>query len=110
MKTRLRHVLVIATLVMGGMVATQGAALAAPGDPFLCPIVGDGVLNADAHNNDNGVSAITPAPGTSLLPGNNQAGANANSNAYNELPPSDPNAGPGGNSGFSAIWPEGAPA
>ena len=97
------------------MVATQGAALADPPAPavgtngeFLCPIVGDGVLNADSHNGDNGVSTIAPAPGVSLLPGGNQAGTNANSNALNDLPPNDPNAGPGGgNSGFGAIWPTG---
>jgi hypothetical protein len=45
---------------------------------FLCPVVGDGVLNADSRNGDNGVSTITPPVGTSFLPGNNQAGANAN--------------------------------
>jgi len=115
MKKRVRHVLVIATLVVGGMVATQGAALAVPPAPavgtngeFLCPIVGDGVLNADSHNGDNGVSTIAPAPGVSLLPGGNQAGTNANSNALNDLPPGDADAGPGGgNSGFGAIWPTG---
>lgn len=72
---------------------------------FLCPVVGDGVLNADSHNGGNGVSAITPPVGTSLLPGNNQAGVNANSNAYNTLGPGDPNAGPGHNPDFSPIWP-----
>ena len=27
---------------------------------ILCPIVGDGVMNADNKNGDNGVEAITP--------------------------------------------------
>lgn len=78
---------------------------AAQAEPFLCPVVGDGVLNADSRNGSNGVSTITPAVGTSLLPGQNQAGANANPNAFNTLNPSDPAAGPGGNPDFSPIWP-----
>lgn len=69
---------------------------------FLCPVVGDGVLVADSHG---GVSSISPPVGTSLLPGNNQAGANANSNAYNTDGPGNPNAGPGHNPDFSPIWP-----
>jgi len=72
---------------------------------FLCPVVGDGVLNADAHNGDNGVSAITPPVGTSFLPGKNKAGENANPNAHNTLNPSNPSAGPGHNPDFSPIWP-----
>lgn len=75
--------------------------------PFLCPVVGDGVKNADTNNGDNGVSVISPPVGTSLLPANdeNQAGANANSNAHNTQNPSNPDAGPGGNPDFSPIWP-----
>ena len=67
--------------------------------------MGDGVINADAHNGDNGVEAINPPAGTSLLPGNNQAGANANPNAHNTQGPGSPDAGPGGNPDFSPIWP-----
>lgn len=118
MRRRMRHVLVIATLVVGGMVATQGAALAAPPDgpgtgpngEFLCPAVGDGVENADSHNGDNGVALINDgnpiASGDySFLPGNNQAGANANSKALNtEGPGTSPGPG-GGNSNWSPIWP-----
>ncbi len=109
MKKRLRHVLVIATLVVGGMVATQGTALAA--DPFLCPVVGDGVANADANNGDNGVALINggaPLPGSdafSFVPGNNQAGTNSNPLAHNTLGPGA-SPGPGdGNSDWSPIWP-----
>ena len=115
MSRHLRRILVVVVLAVGAVVATQAAALAAPPDTgvgdngeFLCPIVGDGVTHAASVNNDNGVSTIAPAPGVSLLPGGNQAGNNANSNALNDLPPNDPNAGPGdGNSGFGAIWPTG---
>lgn len=86
--------------VTGLALGTAGAAGAAP---FLCPIVGDGVLNADAHNGDNGVAAITPAAGTSLLPGNNQAGEHANANAYNAF--GGPTAGnTPGTPGFTPIW------
>jgi len=113
----LRRILVVVVLAVGAVVATQAAALAAPpltgegpNGEFLCPIVGDGVTHAKSVNNDNGVSTIGPAPGVSLLPGGNQAGNHANSNALNDLPPNDPNAGPGGgNSGFTAIWPSNPP-
>jgi hypothetical protein len=51
------------------------------------------------------VKAINPPVGTSLLPGNNQAGENANDKAYNTDGPGNPNAGPGHNPNFSPIWP-----
>ena len=80
-----------------------GTAEAASAQPFLCPVVGDGVLNADANNGANGVQAIAPAAGTSLLPGKNQAGANANPEAYNEF--GGPEAGnTPGTPGFTPIW------
>ena len=106
MKRTSARLLLVSALVAGSAFATAGIAFA-DDEPtaFLCPIVGDGVINADAHNGDNGVSVILPPAGTSFLPGNNQAGANANPNAYNTLNPSDPDAGPGGNSDFSPIWP-----
>ena len=107
-----RRLSVLALLMMLAVVGMIGSASAAFADdaPFLCPIVGDGVANADSHNGNNGVSTIGPAPGVSLLPGGNQAGNHANSNALNDLPPNDPNAGPGGgNSGFTAIWPSNPP-
>ena len=96
-----------------GTSRTQSVALAAPPDgpatdgAFLCPAVGDGVANADSHNGDHGVSVIGPiASGWSFLPGNNQAGAHANDNAWNsEGPASSP--GPGNaNSDWSPIWPD----
>ena len=114
MSRHLRRILVVVVLAVGAVVATQAAALAAPppavgtNGEFLCPIVGDGVTNADSKNGDNGVSTIAPAPGVSLLPGGNQAGNHVPLNALNDRPPNDPLAGPGdGNSGFTAIWPTG---
>ena len=98
----MRRRLVVAG-VLGALVAGPGSAAQAA--PFLCPVVGGGVLNADARNGAQGVEAITPPVGTSLLPGKNQAGAHANANAHNAVGPSDPNAGPGGNPDFSPIWP-----
>ena len=97
--------LILALVVVAG--AVTGSAVASADDipPFLCPVVGDGVLNADAHNGDNGVSIITPPVGTSFLPGNNQAGANSNTSAHNASGPGNPDAGPGGNPDFSPIWP-----
>jgi hypothetical protein len=85
------------------LVALAGAGGANAAGPFLCPIVGAGVVNADSHNGDNGVQAISPAAGTSLLPGNNQAGVNANPNAYNAF--GGPTAGnTPGTAGFTPIW------
>lgn len=75
----------------------------ASAEPFLCPIVGDGVNNADARNGDHGVVAIGPPAGTSLLPGKNQAGANANANAYNANGGPDEGNTPGA-PGFTPIW------
>ena len=96
MRTRMAVVAAVAVVALG----TAGAASA---EPFLCPIVGDGVTNADSHNGDNGVVAISPPAGTSLLPGQNQAGANANANAYNEF--GGPTVGnTPGTPGFTPIW------
>ena len=96
------RVIAIAAAATGGVMLTPGVAAAAP---FLCPVVGDGVVNADAHNGDNGVEAIAPPVGTSLLPGNNRAGEHANPNAHNTQGPGSPTAGPGANPDFSPIWP-----
>ena len=98
-------ILMVLAVLTAGVIGTT--AVASANEPFLCPVVGDGVLNADSHNGDNGVSAISPPVGTSLLPGNNQAGANASPDAYNTSGPGDPDAGPGGNPDFSPIWPGG---
>jgi hypothetical protein len=105
----------ISVIVTVLLLVSASSALAA--DPFLCPVVGGeendnagketGVLNADANNGDNGVEAITPPVGTSLLPGDNQAGTNSNPNAHNSKGPGDPTAGPGHNPDFSPIWPGG---
>jgi len=100
---KLRIIVVLAVLVIG---AVAGPGIASADVAFLCPIVGDAVINADANNGDNGVAVITPPAGTSFLPGNNQAGANSNTNAHNTSGPGDPDAGPGGNPDFSPIWPE----
>ena len=97
--------LVIALVVIGG--ALGGSSVASASDAFLCPVVGDGVINADAHNGDNGVSTIHPPVGTSFIPGNNKAGENSNTNAHNSDGPGNPDAGPGGNPDFSPIWPAG---
>jgi hypothetical protein len=77
----------------------------ASAEPFLCPVVGDGVKNADSRNGDHGVEAIEPPVGTSFFPGNNQAGVNSNPKAHNTDGPGNPNAGPGHNPNFSPIWP-----
>lgn len=83
--------------------AALGVAGTASAAPFLCPIVGAGVTNADSHNGDNGVQAIYPPAGTSLSPGNNQAGPNANPNAWNAF--GGPTAGnTPGTAGFTPIW------
>lgn len=89
-------------LSVGIAAVTLATAGAAQAGPFLCPVVGAGTLN----NPDKGpTETIAPPVGYSLLPGNNQAGENANPNAFNTLGPGDPSAGPGGNPDFSPIWP-----
>jgi hypothetical protein len=115
MSRSMRRALFIVAMVVGSFAATQSIAMAAPPDGpvgpadgnFLCPAVGAGVEVADAHNGDNGVDPIGPiASGDqSFLPGNNQAGAHANSQALNtEGPGSSP--GPGdGNADWSPLWP-----
>ena len=86
------------TLVAGG----SGIASAdQTGDPnaFICPVVGEGVLNSpklDAHLFDFGGAAT-------FLPGNEQAGGHANSNGLNANgTPSATNL-PGAK-GFTPIW------
>ena len=92
----------VAVLVVGFALTTEQASA---DEPFLCPIVGDGVMHADSVNGNNGVADIHPDAGTPLLPtgGANQAGANADSNSYNTTGPVE-GAGPGGNPDFSPIW------
>jgi hypothetical protein len=105
MKKRLLVVPLALALVL--LFATTSIAFADAPDPvdnnepvFLCPVVGDGVNTADSHNGDNGVAAIDPPVGTSLIPGNNQAGEKAN-----DLAPGGPGPGTGpGSEGFSPIW------
>jgi hypothetical protein len=122
MNKRVKQVMVTTPLALGIMFAVQGAAFASPSDgpgtgeygEFLCPAVGNGVEIADGHNGDNGVALINNgdpiASGDfSFLPGNNQAGANADSKALNTLNP-DASPGPGGgNSDWSPIWPAANP-
>ncbi len=99
--------LAIALVIVAGSLAGPAIASADDNDgAFLCPVVSDSVaLVADENNGDNGVSTISPPVGTSFIPGNNQAGANANHNAQNTSGPGNPDAGPGGNPDFSPIWP-----
>lgn len=92
-------------LAVFGVIGFGGTILASGHNAFLCPVVGDGVLNADSRNGDNGVSTIEPPVGTSLLPGKNKAGMHANPNAWNTEGPGNPDAGPGENPDFSPIWP-----
>ncbi len=96
------RILLTLSTVLVGLIATTAIASADDHNAFLCPVVGDGVLVADAHG---GVDTIAPPVGTSLLPGNNQAGANSNPNAHNTLGPGSEDAGPGHNPDFSPIWP-----
>jgi len=102
-KHAIRIIIVLSVLLVG--VLGTATVVSAADDPFLCPVVGDGVLNADSRNGDNGVSAIEPDVGTSHLPGKNKAGENSNPKAHNTNGPGNPNAGPGHNPNFSPIWP-----
>jgi hypothetical protein len=95
-------VAVLAALFVFGTSTAFAAApdVVGPGDgPFLCPSVGQGVLN---HRPDAGQ---LPNGSYTFLPGNNQAGAHANENALNTLPASQSPGPGGGNSDWSPIWP-----
>ena len=95
------RLLAVLGLVITGLVVTTGVISASEHpEPFLCPIVNEAVLDVAEVD-----FAIDPPAGTSLLPGNNQAGPNADSNAHNSSGPGDPDAGPGGNPDYSPIWP-----
>lgn len=116
MSKMLRRLIVMSAIVIA-FAAMQGVALAGPPDGpvgpddgvFLCPAVGAGVANAYAHNGENGVSVIGQigSGAYSFLPGNNQAGAHANSESYNVDGPGDSPGPGGGNSYWSPIWPHG---
>lgn len=105
----MRRVIVVLALVAGAVFGTQAVALAAqpdgpatgPNGEFLCPAVGN---ETAAANNGKGWGEL-PNGNYTFLPGNNQAGANANSNALNTLGPGDSPGPGGGNSDWSPIWP-----
>lgn len=109
MKRSMRRLLVVVALVVGVMAATQAVALAGPPEgpatgpngEFLCPAVGN---ETAAEHNGQGWGEL-PNDNYTFLPGNNQAGANANPNALNELGPGDSPGPGGGNSDWSPIWP-----
>lgn len=96
----------LTVLAAAAVIATGGAWISGTGtshaaEPFLCPAVGHGVLNAP------NLGAFEIAAGYSFFPadGNNQAGAHANEKAINpEGPGTSPGPG-GGNSDWSPIWP-----
>ncbi len=90
------------TIILGTATLALAAAGVAGAAPFLCPIVGDGVLN---NTNKGPTAVIAPPAGTSLSPGKNQAGEHANSNAYNSYADGTPISGnaPGAD-GFTPIW------
>ena len=95
----------LASLATGALFlyAVGGAAAA----PFLCPIVRDGTTNAPglAPSGPAATTSIAPPAGASLLPGNNQAGDHANSNAYNSNGAGTPIAGNvPGSDGYTPIW------
>lgn len=107
----LRSILILSVLLIGVLGTATVVAADPPdpatGSPFLCPVVGDGVTNAESHNGpDRGVDPIYPPVGTSFIPGNNQAGLHVNDNALNTHGPGNPNAGPGHNPEFSPLWPD----
>ena len=103
-------VLTILSLIVVGLVGTTSIALAdappvvghdSPGYGFLCPAVGDGVLNAPFD------TGTLYSGDQTFLPGHNQSGAYVNPNATNTLG-GDASPGPGdGNSDWSPMWPTG---
>jgi hypothetical protein len=85
-------------------------AVGAGAAPFLSPVMGQGALDAPGLNgpSKNGVGE-QPSGNATFVPGNNQAGAHANENAFNDFGgPSDntPDGGYNvpGTPGFTPLW------
>jgi len=99
-------------LLAGGVAVALFAAgaVGAGAEPFLCPVMGEGALNAPGldGSHQNSVGAL-PSGDATIRPGNNQAGANANANALNQFGgPGDTTPDGGynvpGTPGFTPIW------
>lgn len=88
----------VAAVLFGATAIGAGAA------PFLCPVMGEGALGAAGldGSHQNTVGAL-PSGDATILPGNNQAGDNANQNALNEFGGPSPTNVPG-TPGFTPIW------
>ena len=71
------------------------------GDPdaFICPVVGEGVLNNAARTG----AGPYPGGGATFTPGKEQAGRHANANALNESGGPSATNRPGAD-GFTPIW------
>ena len=100
------------------VLAMSVSALAAPPDvvgpengSFLCPAVGHGVTNADAHNGDNGVSTIGPigSGDQSFLPGTQSGGASRTRKPTTHKDQERHRVLANGNSDWSPIWPAPTP-
>jgi hypothetical protein len=94
-------------MIMAGGAAVAlfaATAVGAGAAPFLCPVMGQGALDAPGLDgtHKNMVGAL-PSGDATIRPGNNQAGDNANSNAYNEFGGPSPTNVPG-TPGFTPIW------
>lgn len=94
-------------IVLAGTVASVlfvSAAIGAGAEPFLCPVMGEGALGAPGLNGPSTNSVMElPSGDATIVPGNNQAGARANAEAYNEFGgPSATNVP--GTPGFTPIW------
>ena len=103
----LRLIPIPAVIIMSLVVAAPAFADAPDNaDNFVCPVVGDGVINADSHNGDNGVFAIDPPVGTSLLPGGGAHTTNlpVAGKAINPNGPGYAAGGPGDPT-YTPIWP-----
>ena len=103
MKKRVRHVLVIATLVVGGMVATQGTAFA----DFVCPVFEEGSAAIDHNKNLNPIAGgdYTLFPGKAGT-GGTGVGVDYPDQATNldgAGDPGDVHAAPG-DPGYSPLW------
>ena len=79
-------------------------AVGAGAEPFLCPVMGQGTLDAPGlHGPSTNTAGPLPSGDGTFVPGNNKAGEKANANAYNEFGgPSATNVP--GTPGFTPIW------
>jgi hypothetical protein len=93
---------IVSSLIGLGLLMSAGTGMAFADqdngtDAFICPVVGEGAMNAGRE------AGPYPGGGATFLPGNEQAGTHANESALNERGGPAADNRPGAD-GFTPIW------